>query len=318
MKIKQIIRMGAAAIGALAIASAAPAGAADLYRGGNGSLKDVPYIPPPLWTGFYIGGHVGGAWSDNNNNDNLGFFTFPDESTGIFSRNNNNNQSAVFGGVQFGYNWQNFGNGFFGNGGGGGLFGPNWMLGFEVDFGGFGQTNNNRRFTAVSSTGEVVTIGNLNCAGSVLGSCSNNDNNQSGLYGDVTGRIGYTWNNVLLYGKGGFAWLTNPTLNMVEAVTTPDGTTTIRGVDGISQDNILPGWTAGGGIEYLFSQNWSVKVEYLHFDFSQGSERCCNDGILNGSGIAMNDFRLNRDLTFETVKVGINYIFNQPPPLPLK
>ncbi|MBI4724454.1 MAG: hypothetical protein HY765_05595, partial [Rhodomicrobium sp.] len=28
-----------------------------------------------------------------------------------------------------------------------------------------------------------------------------------GFYGDITGRLGYTWNNVLLYAKGGFAFL---------------------------------------------------------------------------------------------------------------
>ena len=28
------------------------------------------------------------------------------------------------------------------------------------------------------------------------------------------------------------------------------------------------GWTAGGGIEYAFSPNWSIKAEYLYINFN--------------------------------------------------
>jgi outer membrane immunogenic protein len=57
-------------VSALALAAALPAAnAADVYRGDRGgSLKDtgpVDYAPPITWTGFYFGGHVGAAFSDN-------------------------------------------------------------------------------------------------------------------------------------------------------------------------------------------------------------------------------------------------------------
>ena len=29
----------------------------------------------------------------------------------------------------------------------------------------------------------------------------------------------------------------------------------------------LTGWTVGGGVEWLLNPNWSVKVEYLYYDF---------------------------------------------------
>jgi outer membrane immunogenic protein len=29
------------------------------------------------------------------------------------------------------------------------------------------------------------------------------------------------------------------------------------------------GWTAGGGIEYAFLNNWSVKVEYLYYNLGR-------------------------------------------------
>ena len=53
----------------LAVAASVPASAADMAA--------RPYTKAPVaapaaqvynWTGFYIGGHVGGAWRDNNNN----------------------------------------------------------------------------------------------------------------------------------------------------------------------------------------------------------------------------------------------------------
>lgn len=65
---------------------------ADGYRGG--SIKDAPIaVPVTNWTGFYIGGHGGFAWSDVD---------------WQYSNSNTANQSGDggFGGVQAGYNWQ--------------------------------------------------------------------------------------------------------------------------------------------------------------------------------------------------------------------
>lgn len=78
-----------AALGALAFAaSASSASAADVYEGE--SLKDEPSYETPYigWTGFYIGGHIGGAFDATDAED-----LFGDE--------------AIFaGGGHLGYNWQ--------------------------------------------------------------------------------------------------------------------------------------------------------------------------------------------------------------------
>ena len=59
--------LAAATVAAL-MGVAGAANAADLDKGG--SMKDAPaYVPPPTWTGFYIGAHVGGFWADINNRD---------------------------------------------------------------------------------------------------------------------------------------------------------------------------------------------------------------------------------------------------------
>ena len=59
----------------------------------------------------------------------------------------------------------------------------------------------------------------------------------------------------------------------------------------------------GGGIEYMWSPNWSVKAEYLHFDF--GQENYFLDRLT-----AATNWNFNHDLTVNSFKVGLNYHFN--------
>ena len=66
--------------------------------------RPAPYAPPPpvyapppfSWTGFYLGGNVGGAWAHRDVTDT--FFL------GDFGNGNNN--GVFIGGGQVGYNWQ--------------------------------------------------------------------------------------------------------------------------------------------------------------------------------------------------------------------
>jgi outer membrane immunogenic protein len=44
----------------------------------------------------------------------------------------------------------------------------------------------------------------------------------------------------------------------------------------------LAGWTAGAGLEWMFIQQWSAKVEYLHYDL--GSVTFANGLLITGSG----------------------------------
>src|ERR1700751_3350782 len=81
-----------------------PALAADL--GTLGYTKAPAYAAPIYnWTGFYIGGHLGGAFSSSNNFNGL--------TTG------SNSNGRFLGGVQAGYDWQ---------------FAPNWVLGVEGQY----------------------------------------------------------------------------------------------------------------------------------------------------------------------------------------
>jgi outer membrane immunogenic protein len=164
--------LAAATIAAL-VGVAGAANAADLYKGG--SMKDVPaYTPPPVWTGFYIGGHVGGAWGESKNAYNYDPNSSYVSVSGFPTDSWSNTNDGVFGGGTVGYNWQASG---FGAGG--------IVLGIEADFGAMGFSNNNMY---------ANTYWNKQDAS---------------FYADVTGRLGYAMGPALLYAKGGWAYLDN-------------------------------------------------------------------------------------------------------------
>lgn len=303
MNLTKFLRTSAAALGALAVASAA--NAADIYSGG---YKEAPaYIPPPFWTGFYIGGHIGAAWESLSSKN----FEFNDGGSNYvknyqtyyynpaFLHEQQQSNGDAFGGVQLGYNWQ--------------LSSP-LVVGLEVDLGGMslnghGRASGNTFYT--NSSGSVVGIGTP-----VLF----NEDNQGGFYGDVTGRLGYTWGPAMLYVKGGFAWL-NTDLAANEGIF--QGTSTMCGSPGWcdfshSTNTTLTGWTLGGGVEWKVSPAWSIKAEYLHFQFDNFNNNCCNDWYSQQGWGWSNNFDHHATLDIDTVKLGFNYFWNPAPPAPLK
>ncbi len=88
--------------GVAALAFAAPAVAADL------PVRAYKAVPPPIvpvydWSGFYVGGHIGGAWVTQEATNTARTAAFGDLSPG---QGASQKGSGVFGGGQIGYNWQ--------------------------------------------------------------------------------------------------------------------------------------------------------------------------------------------------------------------
>lgn len=109
------------------------------------------------------------------------------------------------------------------------------------------------------------------------------------------GRVGYTWNQVLLYATGGAAGA--------------DVKITVCGpAPGCaSESKTRWGWTAGGGIEVAFSQAWSAKAEYLYVDFGKTSYFNPPPSALfvdRVGGVTLND---------HVFRIGLNYHFNAGP-----
>jgi outer membrane immunogenic protein len=96
-------------------------------------------------------------------------------------------------------------------------------------------------------------------------------------FGTARGRIGYAFNNVLLYGTAGLSF----------------GSLQIEQF-GLQQSQSAVGWTAGVGAEVGIYQNWTAKIEYLYVDLA--SNNYTLTGATNG-------------LDFGTVRIGVNYHF---------
>ena len=91
---------------------AGQAQAADLRRPAPmpGPMAEAQPVYPTLWTGLYVGGHVGYGWGNADGDFANAFLP----SAGSYS----NDIDGVLGGVQIGYNWQAL----------------NWVYGLEADF----------------------------------------------------------------------------------------------------------------------------------------------------------------------------------------
>jgi opacity protein-like surface antigen len=111
----------------------------------------------------------------------------------------------------------------------------------------------------------------------------------------VRGRLGYAFDNILLYGTAGWAWSSNQyirtqltgTLNLATAGTDE------------AVNTYLGGWTAGGGVAVALAQNWNVFAEYRYVDYGS-------------STVTLPFSQLSTTTTTKTseIEAGVNYKFN--------
>ena len=79
----------------------------------------------------------------------------------------------------------------------------------------------------------------------------------------LTARGGYLITpNVLLYAQGGAAW-TNTDITFLNGAGTQIG----------EFSNNRTGWTAGGGVEWMFAPHWSVFAEYNLWALARAARR---------------------------------------------
>lgn len=138
------------------------------------------------------------------------------------------------------------------------------------------------------------------------------DKTQIDWFGTVRGRLGYAAGNALLYFTGGFAY------------GNIDTSVDLRHVGfgyGYYQSNdVETGYVLGGGIEYKFSPQWSVKAEYQYLNFGKNDPACdryciVEDGVPTRH--SSSESKLNED-EYHTIRVGLNYHLNQASYVPLK
>jgi outer membrane immunogenic protein len=235
---------------ALCGAAAASAEAADASAGAaRGPYFPKTYYPSSvLWTGFYVGAHIGGIWSSA---------TWTDPLSGL---SDNPQPSSFIGGGQVGVNWQM----------------DSWVLGVEA------------------------TIGGLRLNDSVIDGLGFRHNIRANYVATTTGRLGYAFEQYLVYAKGGAAFTgeRNDVSQPGSAFIASTGTLTQVGA------------TVGGGVEYMFDTNWSGRIEYDFFSFSsrdltlarpKDTSLPVNIGPIN--------IPVHVDWTWHEFLVGLNYRF---------
>jgi outer membrane immunogenic protein len=261
--------------------------------------------PPPMaaafnWSGCYIGGYVGGAWSDRNGGiftdqgqNGLGaagsiavppFLSYSGGATAariVPQHSWNADLDASFiGGGTLGCNWQAAGSPF--------VFGAEGEVGYMRLHG---------------SAFDPATIVSTQTVLDTLGTAKVGD-----WYGMVTGRLGYAWDRTLLYVKGGAAFV--PTRSSV--IDTCQNTVIGCGnwLISTSGSNTVTTWTAGGGIEWALAGNWSVKGEYMFIALGddKGVQRCGTVTTPSGAPLAGGPFCFNNSFGgIHTAKLGLNY-----------
>jgi outer membrane immunogenic protein len=244
------------AAGLLGLGTASPALAADMRPAPPPPPAPV-YVPPPFtWTGFYIGGNLGGAWANTKITDSLFGLSFSNGNNGVF-----------VGGGQVGFNYQ-FGSAVFGVEG-------------DFDWG----ANNNNSVTGVVGPLGPPTLGHTFTA-------SANDR----WMATVAGRLGYAFDRWLIYVKGGGGWVGANSFTVADVTT---GASVSAG-----SSNTISGWLAGGGFEWAFSNNWTMRAEYDYFGLS-GRSLTVPASFPNLAG----DTFTTGNNSIQMATVGINYKF---------
>ncbi|MFL9827222.1 outer membrane protein [Rhodoplanes sp. SY1] len=254
------------------LATGAMAQAADLPA--RMPVKAPPVVAPVFsWTGCYIGGFAGGAWSadDNVNTTYSTVVGFPTRAYGYSS------DSSFIGGGTLGCNWQPAGSPF--------------VLGLEGEVG----------YISLESSAFDPTI--PPALGSIVSSTKVGD-----WYSMVTGRLGYSWDRAMIYVKGGVAFVDVETaIGATFPATVPGGPA--AAFAGAVSDTIAT-WTVGGGIEWAFDMNWSIKAEYMYIGLDETQTLCGGGVVVPTTTCFSNDIG-----GIHTAKVGLNYRFGGGAPL---
>ena len=286
-----------ASVGAIALTGAALAA----------DLRPPPvYLPPPpifTWTGLYAGINAGYTWSNNNNVDTVTTDVFGNPGLGggsasgivsaaLATASVPVNSRGFIGGGQIGYNWQ---------------FANSFVAGIEADIQGVAASNGT---TSVFSQAPIPGFPGIS-DDQTLSSSRRQD-----YLGTVRGRLGFTITPTLLvYGTGGLAYgQTNSSTSISQAFTNRTAVPPFSSFGSISNSRV--GWTAGGGIEWLFAPNWSVKAEYLYYDLGSvtyglsplQSFNTAGTSFTTGAPVSRARF------TGNIVRAGLNYHFILAPP----
>jgi outer membrane immunogenic protein len=212
---------------------------------GAASAADLPartYTKAPVvvaevynWTGFYIGGSVGGKWSQSTWTADTFGGTPPDPTVNGQKLNATSARVSAIAG----YDWQ---------------FSQSGVLGIEGDI---AWARNNKTIGGFPGDPFFGALANTTPADQVTA--------KLGWDGSIRGRLGWlVAPNVLLYGTGGVAFQQIQTSAYCNSNL---GVSYCGGIFSDSTSTTKAGWTAGGGVEAMLTHNWAIRGEYRYADF---------------------------------------------------
>ena len=277
-----------------------------------------PLPPSPMWTGFYAGLNAGGIWGNNSAISTVGYplyarpasaaTTIPVALGAAYGLSSNNVAAGglgFIGGAQIGYNKE------FGS----------VVVGLETDIQGTlgGTQDINAAWRAYDYDYYSLAVGsNLTNRMRVYASGSKSVD----YLGTFRGKIGYLLQpSILLYGTGGLAY-GGVTLKYPQILSDISELTDEGWLSHSATNKLQVGWTAGGGIEWMFLENWSAKAEYLYYDLGslqmyggtafqfRNSVPPVGQGTPPGTLATMIGQNVFSRITGNIIRAGVNYHFN--------
>jgi len=278
---------------------------APLFAGGLPSVKGAP-LPaplPPLWSGLYAGLNAGARIAGDDAVSHTTYATGPGFDAGTVLAGTYPvrfyNGAGFIGGAQAGYNYQlALGKGM-----------KDLVLGLETDIQGLtasdSQYVSNTQISYLSPFGHVFTGSNYSRSIDYLGT--------------LRARIGLVLKpTVLAYATGGLAYggVSFSGQGMGDIMTSTGAVAGV-GFGGSSLSDTKGGYALGGGVEWMFLPNWSLKAEYLYYNLGTYTTNSPRLDVKLATGAAASNTASIDSVTFDghVLRAGVNYHFNWAPPV---
>jgi outer membrane immunogenic protein len=231
-------------VAALVLAGSAAVSAAASAAPANRAPHEI--VAPVNWTGFYFGGDIGGVSQHHHGTSN---FIQSDGPANLILDSNiqgfSPSTTSAIGGIHAGFNWQ---------------FTPSLLIGIEGDWQPAHSQDSFCRQTDLASSA---------CFDSGRGFAT--ISSETHLIGTARGRLGWAFEQTMIYGTGGAAFgevKTSLGLSCLIAGCGANGGPIATATESSSHRT---GWVAGAGIERMFGQNWIIRAEYLHVNLGNVS-----------------------------------------------
>ncbi len=259
------LRSSLAVVTPLFLVLSAPASAADM------PVKAATHAHTPSWTGCYLGLNAGGGASGSDFTTSVDPGTHlvdpADLATAGATGTGSANDPGFIGGVQAGCNYQT----------------GSFVAGIEGDWDYF------RSHPTFSNPNGVLTTADTQTITQSL---------RTDSLATIRPRLGIASDRSLIYATGGAAFArVKYTQTYLDTLNAAAGTATAS--------STLVGWTAGAGWEWAWTDQVSIKTEYLFAKFPTLNAL----GTIADNAAGTNTQHGSANLTIQTVRLGVNYRF---------